>query len=167
MSSRGSWIHYWRKKMLKLWRRWLFLRKFPSYKMLEAMRVLGHVTLDPCAAPMLFPRNLQNLHLSLMEARHWAKLSIRPEWLFPHLSWMCPLLLPTFKPHASFTVHRPLSSGMRTWFPHCKLRERVTKVHWSLHNTSVAELLPFELCWLMLHGASLLYRQIYCSKLEF
>lgn len=81
-SSRGNWIHYWRKKMLHIWRQWLLFRKFLSCKMLEAMRVPGHVTLDPCAAAMLFPRNSRNLHLRLMKARNWAGLSIHPEWLF-------------------------------------------------------------------------------------
>jgi len=58
------------------------------------MRVVGHVTADPSAVPMLLPRTLQNLHLPLMETRHWATLSLHPEWLFPHLSRMCLLLLP-------------------------------------------------------------------------
>lgn len=39
-----------------------------------------------------------------------------------------------------------------TCFPHYKLRERFTKVHGSLHNTSVAEFLPFKKYWLMLFG---------------
>lgn len=135
MSSRGSWFYYRRKeKKLNLWRQWLFLRKFPSCEMLEILGVLGHVTLDTCAAPTLLPRHLQNLHIRLMETRHWAGLSIHPELLFPFSSHMLALLFTSLF----------VNSGMRTGFPHCKLRERFTKVHWSQHNTRVAELLPFE-----------------------
>lgn len=87
-----------KKKKLKIQTQRLFLRKVPSYQMLKAVRMFK---LDPCAAPLLFLRNLQNLHLWLMERSHWAGLGIHSEWLFPHLSQMCLLLPPTFKPHAS------------------------------------------------------------------
>lgn len=100
LSSRRSWIYSLRKQILKIQRQWLFLRKVLSYQMLMTVRMLEHVKPDLCAVTMLFLRNLQHLHLWLMETRHWAGLGMAPEWLFPHLSQMCSLLPPTFKPHA-------------------------------------------------------------------
>lgn len=86
MSSRGSWMYSSRKKKLKIQRQQLFLGKVPSYQMLKAVRMFENVKLDPCAAPLLFLGNLQNLHLWLMETKHCTGLCIHPEWLFPHLS---------------------------------------------------------------------------------